>query len=847
MDVDVVPPKDVSPIRSPPPRQNHTTLMVPLVDEKRNRRTTSDSFFSARENITSRLATEEPTSQTEIAPDSQAMQVDNAPVTVESTKTQVPEKEDVVMIDDDDLRSPSDGSSPIKPVFRKSSLNFSSLPAREPLAKNSIGARNSQLDQKPFGSIGGTTTAPRITSATATEIEKPIEPVEKTGLSQQFSEAARAASKKSTQTLHDKINMLGQSSQRTSNFLASFDKLHFSQASTAVEKQSEPSFSQRMETVNSVEIEHDEDDWIAPIKKPVSNLGRPISQVSLEKYHTSHINPVEEAEEPQGTFTSPSRPILLKKMASTTLLESSTKKAMAPDPATLKQISVSNPTPILNAGTTTPNASPPRSPGGRKIFDAPLSASKAKFYSVLKSAKGIFASSAGVSAHAKLEALSPGRVRRPADDGPPSPTADIAPKPALLPSVLSGDKKDRLESPDGRRLRSSTEQKRKDDEEKQRMRVDDDLERVRQKERQKAATAAAQKMNRAPPPKVAASRPGLANRTETETSRDDATEDVPPPVPPKTTMPSSKIRDPRRVPVPKPAPKDGAASRAKPAPVMIRVPSQRIGQPAAPATAPSTASLSQSLGDTLPPPVPPKNAVTKPAGITAHSNSSTTSLKNAAMAKRAMTAATKKKEHDVKLAQRKADQKREFEQKRAQRIEEERKLEHQRKAAEQIKMQEARKAAQRQAEEVKRKDQTRPESRQQGLANGLQNERAAQGTHPRGDVPPRPMSKMNMVPDSARPTPQVNPAKPVKRALPDAEEHGQRQNTVSRPQQYQQLDSKRRKTGEEDEAPQQRASALGPPIRQSTVKKVRISCPSHSMLTISGSTEVWPCIHTWSA
>ncbi|PHH65338.1 hypothetical protein CDD81_2750 [Ophiocordyceps australis] len=42
-------------------------------------------------------------------------------------------------------RSPSDGSSPIRPVVRKSSLNFASLPAREPLtAGKSFGARVSR-------------------------------------------------------------------------------------------------------------------------------------------------------------------------------------------------------------------------------------------------------------------------------------------------------------------------------------------------------------------------------------------------------------------------------------------------------------------------------------------------------------------------------------------------------------------------------------------------------------------------------------------------------------------------------------------------------------------------------
>ena len=44
----------------------------------------------------------------------------------------------------DEVQSLSDGSSPVQPVLRKSSLNLASLPAREPL-KKSIGQRTSQM------------------------------------------------------------------------------------------------------------------------------------------------------------------------------------------------------------------------------------------------------------------------------------------------------------------------------------------------------------------------------------------------------------------------------------------------------------------------------------------------------------------------------------------------------------------------------------------------------------------------------------------------------------------------------------------------------------------------------
>jgi hypothetical protein len=71
----------------------------------------------------------------------------------------------------EDVRSTSDGSSPVHPVVRKSSLNLASLPAREPLtSKKSIGQRTSQMINTESGD-----------------------------------------SKTTTQRLHDRINMLKQS------------------------------------------------------------------------------------------------------------------------------------------------------------------------------------------------------------------------------------------------------------------------------------------------------------------------------------------------------------------------------------------------------------------------------------------------------------------------------------------------------------------------------------------------------------------------------------------------------------------------------------------------------------
>jgi hypothetical protein len=97
----------------------------------------------------------------------------------------------------------------------------------------------------------------------------------------------------------------------------------------------------------------------------------------------------------------------------------------------------------------------------------------------------------------------------------------------------------------------------------------------------------------------------------------------------------------------------------------------------------------------------------------------------------------------------------------------------------------------------------------------MQQEKSNQ--HPRGDVgAARPLSKMNIIQDQ-RPIIQVNPAKPPKRALQtESNEQDQQRSGPT----FQQVDSKRRKTDEEEPAPNQRTSVMAPPIRHSTIRKV---------------------------
>lgn len=131
----------------------------------------------------------------------------------------------------DVLGSPSEGSSPVKPLIRKSSLTFAALPAREPLTtKKSIGSRVSataHLDQPRATMTGGSFLGRYTGGKSLGGIRQPDHvnngledsmdehQAEMPHLSREESDGdtklARLHNKSSTQRLHDNINMLGKS------------------------------------------------------------------------------------------------------------------------------------------------------------------------------------------------------------------------------------------------------------------------------------------------------------------------------------------------------------------------------------------------------------------------------------------------------------------------------------------------------------------------------------------------------------------------------------------------------------------------------------------------------------
>ncbi|KAK4552018.1 hypothetical protein LTR86_010695 [Recurvomyces mirabilis] len=773
-----------------------------------------ESFMSAKEDQTSRNPSREGLGE-EAYVEVEAMNVDeeNVPERVEESHEDEPEQD---VGEDVTQHSPSDdASSPGKPLQRKSSFTFSALPAREPLtAKRSIGGRASQIEPTRNSVLARSFGAKSLGVKDAEDDDE----------IQAMPEASKAHQKTTTQLLHERITMLGKTKEPrmsksiSQNMLgaATYPKL--------------PVAEPEMEKDVDMEADEDEDDWIAPSK--------PQPTAPTQMAITSNT--------PQG---SPARPPMHQKSISAAVIPSPSRMAMTT--AHQKAQSVSNPSLANVAGTTTPFGSPM----GKKHHEGPLSASKNKLWSALKSAKNIFASSASASAAAKLEAHNSSAIHRSPkrDLSGESKTAAVFNMPGALYSERqlrhSPSKADSLISASpSRKTRSSNESDRKREKElKAQQKAADELEKVREKERQKAvkqleaqrkADEVQAEAERKEQEKLAAAATtaAAAQSERPVSSGSDHAETAPPP-PPKSMLPAGKLRAPGRLMRPA-----KAETVTRPAPVAIRIASQsqRMGQA-------GNAALSKSQHESLAP--PPKTGLR--TASSQNSMRSSVAPNNARV--KALEAAARKKEADEKAAARKLEQKRELERKRAAKVEEERRAEEERKAAEQARIQEARVAAQRKAEaqaaEARRREQIRLEQQRaqeeaqkakaaHELAEAIKRERAQQApAHARGDVGGtlRQLAK-NTVPDHPqqqggnRAPLQPNPAKPAKRGFqPEEDELLHVQHTAAQaqrpgmprgPPSYQQNDAKRRRTNEEEQGGQaERHSVMAPPKRPSNMRK----------------------------
>lgn len=777
----------------------------------------------------------------------------------------------------DDAQSASDASSPIRPVVRKSSLNFASLPAREPLtAGKSNGARvsrTSHLDHirtsyynRPTGgkSLGGNLAKPDRDEDEEDEVD-----VDENLPS---NSAATNDTKTYTQRLQDQINMLGQSQAKSSQAMP--------QTKTPAPKSVSPIPLNTLQSTPGAFPEDDDDDWIEP---PATVAATAEERPSLPKSHSADV-----MEGIQGKKTIGQTDFVMSdddgadaenKIAdlrkgdvgkptyghgkSVSVPSIPNMRSAMEDPHPLKKVvSVSNPSlmTVAEAGILdTPSKSP-----SRAFRESPLKQVKNKLSSILKSSRGLLASSAAISAEGK-SLMSPSSTRLGLHSVMSSESVISLQRTGSQGSQSIPANQDASPIRPTRRTRASVEkereEKKRDKEAKRLEEQNEKLEKARQKEREKARVFSKEQEKIAAMERQIASkkedertavretpkptRTGLRNGKDsaeetTSLDKDVDMEDVslmPPPSAPRSAGPAHATRNRE---VKRPFTRE-TQTRPKQAPTVIRVNtgSQHsqyrlsTAQPDAPSHA--AAQTQHQLAS-------------KASKASLQPKASTQSLRGAAAASRAKAQelAAKKKEQEEREAQKRRDAKAEMERKRAAAQEEQRKQE-------QLKRQEA----ERQRKQQQQQEQASQQSQSQAKSHAQRKaaiEKAKQTRAP----PPAVRSQPNGPPDfsmtkdshSSRPPSRLTsnahwnqdePGRPVNAVLSTASKAGSKrtlaqekgEDSQAKPPQsrggyaYQANDAKRRRTseafdGEIDTSSQK--NIKGPPVRPSAgFKKVRHS------------------------
>lgn len=335
-------------------------------------------------------------------------------------------------------RSQLEASSPFEPIQRNSSLSFAFLPAREALGPHvSIGAEISyasnsehyslQLaghdvasDDKITGNHEEGTGSDRLPAGDGNSHKKvdagpDAHRQHESSHSEFMTELHR---KTSTQRLHDRISQLGQtqSARPTKSLQANVQRT----AQTAVNATGGLPES----TGRHTRFMDNDEDWISSdkpatnattlLKKRIAGSAEdkrgekttsaagfvPSTQTSEQK--TSAEIQYQSLQRGETTGTSPRK-------SGSTAVVSAVNITAKPQPAIEK---IDSSKYKKNFGAPKKSATTKNNGQGNGDADGPLSASKAKLSSLLKSARGIFVSSAGVSAQAKMEALSPTTMRQ---------------------------------------------------------------------------------------------------------------------------------------------------------------------------------------------------------------------------------------------------------------------------------------------------------------------------------------------------------------------------------------------------------------------------------------------------
>jgi hypothetical protein len=755
---------------TPPPKDDvaHKSPVHEVMDisgEAEERRTTEGSFQSAKEEQTRNLTTEtalglefskpqrelkeathpvlespllnrviQPPSPQKRSPE-RAAPVESPPKQPQTVEEPARATQDEQM---DDVRSPSEGSSPIRPIVRKSSLNFASLPAREPITtKKSIGnrvSRTSQLDQTRTSYYGRQTGGKSLGNSRHEDAqddhndEMDIDELEKDGEGRDDqdvdSKISRIHNKTSTQRLQDQISMLGksQSNVRPSKSIANTGAVA-SQASQPVQAlavqdaqqpksparspQRSPQRDNRPFVAPGAFPEDEDDSWIGP---PTVALAAEPSVFSprpqMTKYHSTDVMEGVHGKDSIGgsQFNIPKRgdeqrqrsplreqPAIPERTASTRghIKSASTSVLRSPrkagdSPGHKKAISVSNPNPSV-VTEEDESTTPPKSPS-RNYRGSPLKAAKDKFSSILKTSRGLFASSAAVSAEAKTSALSPSASRvgmnsvqsfedalqsqpsypnlatQPRDDQQSQPGPNSPGKASVRKTRASTEREERKKEEEAKEAKESKEARKMAEQlEKARAKVKEEAhvhhleqERVAAMQKQIAARKEQEKLAKASHvevPRVTRSSPrktkaqleaegiAAAAASADEGTKDTEMSDASAMPPPAVPRPKSQIGRPAAKRPLKPAKEP--LTKAKQPPTVIRVDtgSQRGHQ-----YHPSNSTLAATLQESLTAPASSSQGTLRNKASTSsiQSKASTSSFKSAAT--KALEAAARKKE-----------------------------------------------------------------------------------------------------------------------------------------------------------------------------------------------------------
>lgn len=551
-------------------------------------------------------------------------------------------KDDTVLDNLDDIGSPSDGSTPERPFARKSSLSFATLPAREPLK-----TRTSHIDLAKMSTagrpsyFGRQTGGHRIPQAAednagsrALEIDNEKEPSEEADPDQ----ATRMHSKKSTQSLHDRISMLGKlQPSRPRKSIPSASGLPGGQVpypdlpASKAEPKSEAS-NERAHEAPAPEPMSVDDDWIKPLSSPQKpELSKSKTTDVMEKL--AEFEKARAVNKKDALQTEPERP------------KSSTSMFSSPRPHSHQQSASFSNIPV--DASTTPTGSPRR-------FDGHISASKLKLHSIMKSAKGLFSSTGNTP---RMEPSSPEQARI-------QPSADIFTKNTKhlsQPVPITSPQR-----PEGRRTRSSTEKEEKrrqherEEQEREEQEEEVRVERAREQEKQRALQLKAAQGNSSVEPEERAGsavhKTSLSQRQhsrEPESAQESSSRFAIPQPKQNDRRPLKPTREPMKRPTPQPMSIRVGSTMSR---QQIPVPSSSSGQESSVSAVASAPASKPTLKK-------------KGSNTSLHTSSSASSFKSSVSSltqaqRKAQVASDRKKEQE-REARRKEEQKRELERKRA--------------------------------------------------------------------------------------------------------------------------------------------------------------------------------------